>query len=63
MQWLYAGRVGRPHGLDGSFHVTRPNVQLLENADTVVVGDLDVIGKDLEQLGFGEPVVLSADSV
>ena len=22
--WLAAGRVGRPHGLDGSFHVTRP---------------------------------------
>ena len=21
--WLEAGRVGRPHGLDGSFHVTR----------------------------------------
>jgi len=24
-----AGRVGRPHGLDGSFHVTRPEPQLL----------------------------------
>jgi predicted Zn-dependent peptidase len=30
---------------------------------TLVVGDLDVVGKDLEQLGFGEPVVLSAESV
>jgi 16S rRNA processing protein RimM len=39
MEWLYAGRVGRPHGLDGSFHVTRPNVQLLQNAETVRVGD------------------------
>ncbi len=21
-RWLLAGRVGRPHGLDGSFHVS-----------------------------------------
>ena len=39
MQWLHAGRVGRPHGLDGSFHVTRPNPQLLENAQTVMIDD------------------------
>jgi 16S rRNA processing protein RimM len=26
---LSAGRVGRPHGLDGSFHVTRPRPELL----------------------------------
>ena len=26
---LSAGRVGRPHGLDGSFHVTRPRPALL----------------------------------
>ena len=26
---LSAGRVGRPHGLDGSFHVTRPRASLL----------------------------------
>jgi 16S rRNA processing protein RimM len=30
-----AGRVGRPHGLDGSFHVTRPVPDLL--ADDAVV--------------------------
>jgi 16S rRNA processing protein RimM len=42
MQWLHAGRVGRPHGLDGSFHVTRPNPQLLGNADTVVVDDREL---------------------
>jgi 16S rRNA processing protein RimM len=29
MKWLRAGRVGRPHGLDGSFHVTDPTPQLL----------------------------------
>lgn len=27
--FLSAGRVGRPHGLDGSFHVTRPRAVLL----------------------------------
>lgn len=29
MDALNAGRVGRPHGLDGSFHVTRPRSTLL----------------------------------
>ena len=38
-EWLLAGRVGRPHGLDGSFHVTRPNAQLLAATATVVVDD------------------------
>jgi 16S rRNA processing protein RimM len=27
--WLVAGRVGRPHGLDGSFHVHEPRADLL----------------------------------
>ena len=30
---LEAGRVGRPHGLDGSFHVTRPDARLLAAAE------------------------------
>jgi 16S rRNA processing protein RimM len=34
---LEAGRVGRPHGLDGSFHVTRPDARLLAGADEVYV--------------------------
>jgi 16S rRNA processing protein RimM len=34
---LSAGRVGRPHGLDGSFHVTRPRTRLLELGLTVTV--------------------------
>ncbi|MEP6952644.1 MAG: ribosome maturation factor RimM [Solirubrobacteraceae bacterium] len=37
-QWLDAGRVGRPHGLDGSFHVTRPRSALLPLGGTVVIG-------------------------
>jgi 16S rRNA processing protein RimM len=31
--FIETGRVGRPHGLDGSFHVTRPDVRLLAGAD------------------------------
>jgi 16S rRNA processing protein RimM len=42
MEWLHAGRVGRPHGLDGSFHVTQPNVALLTNAETVMVDDREL---------------------
>jgi 16S rRNA processing protein RimM len=34
---LEAGRVGRPHGLDGSFHVTRPDARLLAGVDEVFV--------------------------
>ncbi len=41
-EWLLAGRVGRPHGLDGSFHVTRPNAQLLDAAASVLVDDREL---------------------
>jgi 16S rRNA processing protein RimM len=37
--WLAAGRVGRPHGLDGSFHVTRPRAGLLSEGLQVRVGE------------------------
>jgi 16S rRNA processing protein RimM len=36
---LNAGRVGRPHGLDGSFHVTRPRGLLLTLGGAVRVGE------------------------
>lgn len=39
---MLAGRVGRPHGLDGSFHVTRPNAQLLDAAASVLVDDREL---------------------
>jgi len=42
MDWLHAGRVGRPHGLDGSFHVTRPNAQLLRDAAHVMIDDQEL---------------------
>ncbi len=38
MSWLHAGRVGRPHGLDGSFHVAEPTAQLLGEGRTVFAG-------------------------
>jgi 16S rRNA processing protein RimM len=34
---IAAGRVGRPHGLDGSFYVTRPRARLLAAGSTVTV--------------------------
>lgn len=34
---LVAGVVGRPHGLDGSFHVLRPRPELLEPGTQVTV--------------------------
>jgi 16S rRNA processing protein RimM len=34
---IEAGRVGRPHGLDGSFHVTRPDARLLALSDEILV--------------------------
>jgi 16S rRNA processing protein RimM len=36
---LQVGRVGRPHGLDGSFYVTRPQTRLLALGGVVSVGD------------------------
>jgi 16S rRNA processing protein RimM len=35
--WLRAGRVGSPHGLDGSFHVVDPSPELLRTGSDVVV--------------------------
>jgi 16S rRNA processing protein RimM len=37
-EWLVAGIVGRPHGLDGSFHVRAPKPALLDLGRSVVVG-------------------------
>ena len=35
--WLRAGRVGKPHGLDGSFYVTEPKPRLLDAGRSLVV--------------------------
>jgi 16S rRNA processing protein RimM len=37
--WLSAGRVGRAHGLDGSFFVTRPRPPLLDLGAKLRIGD------------------------
>lgn len=37
---LSAGRVGRPHGLDGSFYVTRPKAALLAAGTPLSVGEI-----------------------
>jgi 16S rRNA processing protein RimM len=36
-RWLRAGRVGGPHGLDGSFHVLEATAQLLDAGNEVLV--------------------------
>jgi 16S rRNA processing protein RimM len=41
VEWLAAGRVGRPHGLDGSFHVTRPRGALLALGAKVRIGEAE----------------------
>ena len=55
-EWLVAGRIGRPHGLDGSFHVTRVRPQLLGLGDVVRVGEREA---EIERLAGTEdrPIV------
>ena len=54
--WLAAGRVGRPHGLDGSFRVTGARPGLLALGNAVRVGDRET---EIERLaGTGDrPIV------
>lgn len=40
--WLCAGAVGKPHGLDGSFYVTQPKLQLLEPGRRLLLRDSGV---------------------
>jgi len=40
--WLRAGRVGRPHGLDGSFHVLAASPGLLAAGATVVLAEREL---------------------
>jgi 16S rRNA processing protein RimM len=55
-RWLDAGHVGRPHGLDGSFHVTRPRSALLPLGGTVVVAGTAV--EIVRRSGTGERPIL-----
>jgi 16S rRNA processing protein RimM len=40
---LRAGRVGRAHGLDGSFYVEEPNLLLLGQGQTLLIGDRETV--------------------
>jgi 16S rRNA processing protein RimM len=39
---LTVGRIGRPHGLDGSFYVTQPRERVLEAAQTLILDGREV---------------------
>ncbi|HWI75239.1 MAG TPA: ribosome maturation factor RimM [Baekduia sp.] len=39
---ISVGRVGRPHGLDGSFHVTQPRERVLQAARTLILEGAEV---------------------
>jgi 16S rRNA processing protein RimM len=56
---ISVGRVGRPHGLDGAFHVTQPRERVLAVASSVIVGGRTV---DIARHGGTEsrPVLLLA---
>ena len=58
---LPAGRVGRPHGLDGSFYVTRPKPRLLAEGATVAVGGREL--RIVRRAGTEQRPILRLDGV
>ena len=59
--WLSAGRVGRAHGLDGSFYVTRPRAQLLELGAPLRLGERD--HEVVRRAGTDERPIIRVDGV
>jgi 16S rRNA processing protein RimM len=59
--WLAGGRVGRPHGLDGSFHVLEPRPGLLRLGVVVRAGDREA--KIVRRAGTDERPILRLDGV
>ncbi|MEA2246850.1 MAG: rRNA processing protein RimM [Solirubrobacteraceae bacterium] len=57
--WLAGGRVGRPHGLDGSFYVVGARPAVLVLGATVRVGDRDV--KIVRRAGTDEHPIVRLD--
>jgi 16S rRNA processing protein RimM len=55
-----AGRVGKPHGLDGSFHVERPQHELPEGCAIVVDGREHVVER---RAGTGERPLIRLSGV
>jgi 16S rRNA processing protein RimM len=58
---LNAGQVGRPHGLDGSFHVTRPRPALLVLGGTLWIGGLQ--REIVRRAGTEDRPILRVDGV
>jgi 16S rRNA processing protein RimM len=61
MDLLNAGRVGRPHGLDGSFHVTRPRAALLAVGGAVRVGE--TVHEIVRRAGTADRPILRLDGI
>jgi 16S rRNA processing protein RimM len=61
MSHLSAGRVGRPHGLDGSFHVTRPRAALLALGGSVRVGE--AVREIVRRAGTPDRPILRLDGI
>lgn len=61
MSFLNAGRVGRPHGLDGSFHVTRPRPGLLALGGLVRIGE--TVRQIVRRAGTAERPILRVEGV
>jgi len=59
--WLAGGRVGRPHGLDGSFHVLEPRAAMLELGATVRAGDRET--EIVRRAGTDERPIVRLDGV
>jgi 16S rRNA processing protein RimM len=60
-EYLSAGRVGRAHGLDGSFYVTRPRPPLLTLGATLRIGDRD--HEIVRRAGTDDKPILRLDGV
>ena len=58
---MLAGRVGRPHGLDGSFHVTRPRAALLTAQTAIRAGDREL--KIVRRAGTAERPILRLEGI
>ena len=54
---MIAGRIGRPHGLDGSFHVTDPRPQLL-----TLGAELEGLGRIIARKGPDDQPILRIDA-
>ena len=54
---MIAGRIGRPHGLDGSFHVTDPRPQLL-----TLGAELEGLGRIIARKGPEDEPILRIDT-